>query len=99
MSFLYDKGTNRPGTIHVRPYAIGVEAVILAKVRSTNPLTKITTVLQNGPERNRNGVPVREMDRCNCSVSSKYVRTHQNAVPVRHFSIVTTFSTMKSVAD
>src|SRR6218665_3711125 len=47
----------------------------------------------------RNGVPVREMDRCNRSVSSRYARTHQNAVPVRHFSIIITFSTMKSVAD
>src|SRR6218665_3526815 len=47
----------------------------------------------------RNGVPVREMDRCNRSVSSRYARTHQNAVPVRHFSIIITYSTMKSVAD
>src|SRR6218665_481029 len=39
----------------------------------------------------RNGVPVHEMDGGNRSVSSRYARTHQNAVPVRHFSIIITF--------
>src|SRR6218665_285803 len=45
----------------------------------------------------RNGVPVREVDRCNRSVSSRYARSHQNAVPVHHFSIIIPCSTMKLV--
>jgi len=40
----------------------------------------------------RNGVSVREMHRYNRSVKSRYARTHQNAVPVRYFSIIITFS-------
>src|SRR6218665_3498640 len=75
-----------------RKMAIGKEDEKMAKKEQKKSEQQKLTWLQcsKWTGTHRNGVPVREMDRCNLSVSSKYVRTHKNAVPVRHFSIIIT---------